>query len=176
MTISRNTTGFALSSVAQSFCRAVFKQVPSAGIEEIPAVKREAYSCLTPDELDALALEKIEIEKDDGAVLKDYKVKNNPDVFVTERSFPVLTKFQTIVESIEDQARQRVLSSFTDDERMRLFLEEADYAREFARFQKKAQVLNSKPGQWTIHVPFPPQKGLMQERLEREVRKAVESR
>ncbi len=175
MTISRNTTGSGLSSLAQSFCRAVFNQVPSAGIDDIPAVKREAYACLTPDEMDALALETVEMEKDDGAVLKTYKGEKNPDVFLSQQSFPVLAKLQTIVETIEDQARQRVLSSFTDEERRQLFLEEAVYAKDFAKFQKKAQVLNSKPGQWTIYLPFPPQKGLMQERLERELRRTVEA-
>ncbi len=129
---------------------------------------------LTPEERDALALERMEAERGRGAVLKDASVKTCPSIFVTQESFPILAKFQTLIETIEDKAKQRVLSGFTDDERMQLFLEEADYAREFAKFQKQAQVLNSKPGQWKIHLPCPPQKGPMCARVEREMRRILE--
>jgi hypothetical protein len=174
MTISRQAPGFGLSSIAQSFCRAVFNQVPSVGISQIPAAERQAMSILTPEERDALAMERVESESGTGAVLKDYSQKDSPSVFVTQQSFPILTKFQTLIESIEDRARQRVLAGFTEEERMQLFVEEADYARDFAKFQKQAQVLNSKPGQWKIYLPCPPRKGAICQRFEREMLRTVE--
>lgn len=174
MTISRHAPGSGLSSLAQSFCRAVFNQIPSREIAEIPTAVRQAMAILTAEERDALALERMEAERDRGAVLKDSPAKNSPSIFVTQQSFPVLAKFQTLIETIEDKARQRVLCGFTDDERLQLFLEEADYAREFSKFQKQAQVLNSKPGQWKIYLPCPPQKGPMYTRFEREMQKSLE--
>jgi hypothetical protein len=174
MTISRHTPGSGLSTLAQRFCRAVFNQVPSPEMIEIPGAEREAMAILTPEERDALALERIEAERASVAVLKDAAAKSCASIFVTRQSFPVIAKFQTLIETIEDKAKQRVLSGFTDDERLQLFLEEADYAREFARFQKQAQVLNSKPGQWKIYLPCPPQKGPMCTRVEREMRRILE--
>ncbi len=79
---------------------------------------------------------------------------------MSEQSFPVLTKFQSLIESIEDKARQRVLRHFTDEERLQLFVEEADYAREFAKFQKQAEVLSSKPGQWKNLLAVPASEGV----------------
>lgn len=140
----------------------------------MPTAEREALASLTPEERDTLALERIEAQRNRGAVLKDSSCKNSPNIFVTQKSFPVLAKFQALIETIEDKARQRVLCGFTDDERLQLFLEEADYAREFAKFQKQAQVLNSKPGQWKIYLPCPPQKGPMYQRFEREMRRSAE--
>lgn len=174
MTISRHATGFGLSTIAQSFCRAVFNQVPSAGISEIPAAQREAMAILTPEERDALAFERIEAERNNVAVLKEPSTKSSSSVFVTPLSFPVLAKFQTLIDSIEDKARQRVLRHFTDEEKLQLFVEEADYAREFAKFQKQVEVLNSKPGQWKIYLPCPPQKGPMCQRFERELCRVAE--
>lgn len=152
----------------------MFNQVPSPEMIEIPGAEREAMAILTPEERDALALERIEAERNSGAVLKDAPAASGPSIFVTRQSFPVIAKFKTLVVTIEDKAKQRVLSGFTDDERRQLFLEEADYAREFARFQKQAQVLNSKPGQWKIYLPCPPQKGPMCTRVEREMRRILE--
>ncbi len=152
----------------------MFNQVPSPEMIVLPTAEREAMAILTPEERDALALERMEAERDRGAVLKDSPAKNSPSIFVTQQSFPVLAKFQTLIETIEDKAKQQVLSGFTDDERLQLFLEEADYAREFAKFQKQAQVLNSKPGQWKIYLPCPPQKGPMCARVERGIRRILE--
>lgn len=174
MTISRHVNGFGLSAIVQNFCRAVFNQVPSAGISEIPAAQREAMAILTPEERDALAFERVEAEKGNAAIFKEPSTKSCPSVFMTEQSFPVLAKFQSLIDSIEDKARQRVLCHFTEEERLQLFVEEADYAREFAKFQKQAEVLNSKPGQWKIYLPCPPQKGTMCQRLEREMLRTAE--
>lgn len=174
MAILRNTSGFGLSALAKAFCRAVFNQVPTAGIVETYAAERKALATLTADERDELARERVELENQQGAVLSNCAKNCSPDVFVTQRSFPILTKFQNIVESIEERASQQVLSRFTDEERERLLLEQVEYARQFALFKRQADILSSKPGQWKIYLPVPPQKGLLHQHFEREVQKALE--
>ena len=136
--------------------------------------QREAFASLTPGERDALALEKIAIEQEKRAVLKSYSAESSSSLFVAPPAFPILAKFQSLIESIEEQARRRVLASYSDEERLQLELEEAKYARDFAKFEKQAQVLNSRPGQWKIYLPCPPQKGPVFERFERDVRRTLE--
>ena len=174
MTISRNKSGFALSSMAQSFCRAVFNQVPTSSVVETYAAEKKALAALSSDEREELARERIDLEKQRCAVLRSRPEKKSPDVFVTQRSFPILAKFQNIVESIEERASQQVLSRFSDEERERLFLEQVEYARQFAIFKRQAEVLNSKPGQWKIYLPCPPQKGLLHQEFEREVQRILD--
>lgn len=174
MAILRNTSGFGLSALAKSFCRAVFNQVPTAGIVETYAAERKALASLTSDERDELARERVELENQQGAVLSTCLKNSSADLFVTRRSFPILAKFQNIVESIEEHASQQVLSRFTQEERERLYLEQIEYARQFAIFKRQADVLSSKPGQYKIYLPVPPQKGVLHQRFEREVQKALE--
>lgn len=164
-----------MSSHTRNFCRVVFGQ--SVPISELAAFQQEAFDRLTPEERDKLALERIEFEKEQSGVLSGAVARNHGGLFRELTSaFPVLSKFQAVLESIENSARLRVIEGYTDEERLRLACEEVEYARAFDIFQNDVQVLNSKPGRSKIYLPCPPAKGLMLERFEREMRKIMERR
>ena len=132
---------------------------------------------MTPEERDKLALERIEFEREQSGVLSGSQARSHGGLFHgMTPAFPVLSKFHDVLESIEKAARLRVLKCYTDEERMQLAREEAEYARAFDKFQNDVQVLNSKPGHSKIYLPRPPAKGLILERFEREMRKIMEHR
>jgi hypothetical protein len=177
MTILRTQSACRLSSIAQNFCRAVFNHVPYSGIDEFPAAKQEAFDRLTPQERDELAMEQLEFEKEQIAVFSGAAARSHGGVFhEIAPAFPVLSKFQSVLASIESRARQRVIERFTEEERLQIAREEVEYARAFDKFQNDVQILNSKPGQAKIYLPRPPVKGPMLERFEREMRKCMERR